>query len=263
MSETNRYINFEIYRFAWRGFSPFYKDLLEHINGFKCINALCEIGISTGDKQIMWGEIYPMAKIIGIDILDPINSDPTQEPYCNMVDSVQVYKRRLEWQQLAFEKLKKLSVDNISYYHGFDGYSKDTANMISNIYGKIDILIDDAAIDWPEMRDAFPTWKDIIIADGIFISESPDGNGTPKYAAIDKEVHLERMQWLAKHTNQVVFDFKEFAFFPSKDIAPPSHNPWTIEGNYLSIGCHDYSYYMPVIKKYEKYIVAGYENLIN
>lgn len=247
-------------RIAWRGFFNFYRDLILHIDTFKEIKTLCEIGISGGGKQAEWCRQFPAATVIGIDIFHPETVTANDPPYMGF-PTIELgnaaWQRTYDCYSESIELQKKFN--NMNLFHGYDGYAVNTRDMIISKFSKLDILIDDGSVNWEDTMNTWGIWKDAIADNGIFISETPDGNGTSEWIAMTKQQHIDNMNWLAKEHRQIIFDFGPYK------IINPDISPWEddmdFSANYLAIGCHDYKHYMPVIEKYSDCIVAGKENI--
>ena len=59
------------------------------------------------------------------------------------------------------------------------------------------------------MKDSLDVWKPYIDANGIFVTETPDGNGTPDWRAETYEEHMEHFAILAEK-GITVLDLKSF-----------------------------------------------------
>jgi hypothetical protein len=134
---------------------------------------------------------------------------------------------------------------------GEDGYIPETVDRALSAISteKFDIVIDDGATVWPDMRNSLPAWKSAVSDTGCYITETPDGNGD-SLRDMSMVLHQSRFEELVVH-GMVIFDLSEF-----KDINENDHY-----GNFVGIWAPNINSYTAVIKKYEEYIVAGKQHV--
>ena len=224
-------------RCSQRGFSEFVADMLYASQQQQPIKSLCEIGVSWGRKQRMWCEVTTDdCEIVGVDVYEP--------------DRPEHYALRHEITHIAaliYAKNKAVMYSKLTLVLGEDGYIPETVDRaLSAIsYEKFDIVIDDGAVTWPNMRDSLPSWSRAISPTGFYITETPTGNGDSQknLSLIQNKIWFEE---LVVH-GMVIFDLSSF-----KDINDNDHY-----GNFVGIWAPNINLYTTVFKKYEEYIVAG------
>jgi hypothetical protein len=147
------------------------------------------------------------------------------------------------------------TTDNLYFLHGKDAYQPSTVDDILEFMGeeRIDLLIDDAATEWPRQKESLPIWRRAVSDHGIYISEVPDGMGVPSWWAMTREQHISNFQELAEY-GLVTFDFEEY-----HRITLPEHEIYN--AHFLSIWCPNWDLYRPVIEEFKHCIVAGEENV--
>lgn len=242
------------YRMAKRGFFPFWKDLLDAIDKVKKIDTILEFGVGSGFKQTGWSLIYPDAQVVGIERFDPVNDSPETELFCGYPtpqECIEAYNLANHVYTISQSLIQEFNIKNLKLYHGYDGYDPKTVDMVITNHGKFDIVIDDAHTRWEYTQHSWKLWKRALKYDGIYVSETPDGNGTEQWRAISEQEHISNMKWLANYYGLVVFNFKKFAVQDDPE--------WT--SNYLAVGRLDRQMYRDVLLKYQDCIVAGENNI--
>jgi len=220
-----------------RGFTNFVADMLEAAQQQQPIKSLCEIGVSWGHKQRMWCEVTTDdCEIVGVDIYDP--DRPEHYALRNNHHHIDA---------LIDAKKKAVMYPKLTLILGEDGYIPETVDIaLSTISSeKFDIVIDDGAVRWPNMRESLPSWSRAVSNTGCYITETPTGNGEPQQdvSLIQNKIWFEELVV----QGMVIFDLSEF-----KDIIENDHY-----GNFVGIWAPNLDLYTTVIKKYEEYIVAG------
>jgi hypothetical protein len=249
---------FKEQRLADRGFYPFYETLLNHINSMFMVNRVMEIGVGGGFKITKWAQIFPNAGVVGLDDFDiwmDENSEKFKDYPRDEVDDA------LKFYRTIYELCNKNAAywadvwQNITLHRDIDGYCPSAVNIVMKEDDRLfDIIVDDGACESLFNRHVWDVWKDSLQTHGIFVNETPSGNGTPSYMSMTKAEHMEIFNFLAEEYGQVVFGFRQYANLEHED-KNMSHS------NYLSIRCHDYRLYMPVIEKFKHCIIAGEQNL--
>jgi hypothetical protein len=232
----------ESLRCELRGFTNFVSDVLAAAQQQQPIKGLCEIGVSQGSKHRMWCEVTTDdCDIVGVDVYDPDRA----EHYALRHEIIHI--DNLIRAREVLEDYPKLS-----YVLGEDGYLAETVDRALSAISsdKFDIVLDDGATCWPDMRNSLPSWSRAITATGCYITETPTGNGDTQ-----KEVDLEQNKiWfeeLVVH-GMVIFDLSEF----NQD--GDEHDNY---GNFVGIWAPNIDLYVTVVKKYEEYIVAGKQHI--
>lgn len=235
---------FGVSRKSRRGFLNFYIDIMPLVER----NDLCEIGISGSGNQIAWNE-YGFKNVVGIDVVD----------YPNMT-----YRKNgapLD-EEAAAKWYKKLHTgyseiymnypdrDKIELYYGYSGYVKeDIDSVISQSRSKsFDIVIDDGATGWPTMEPGLDNWKSYIKSNGLYVTETPDGNGTDQWRSVSTEEHLSNYRELAKK-GMMVYNMKEYQLEDAKDDINSS-------STYIGVWSPNMEHFQEVLKKYEHCRVA-------
>ena len=224
-----------------RGFTRFVADMLYASQQQQPIKSLCEIGVSRGRKQRMWCEVTTDdCEIVGVDVYDPDN------PYHYALRHEIVHI-----DNLIHAKVQTAAYTKCTLVLGEDGYIPETVDRALSAISteKFDIVIDDGATSWPDMRDSLPSWSRAISDTGCYITETPDGNGD-SMKDVSMMHHQIRFEELVVH-GMVIFDLSEF-----KDGSDNNHY-----GNFVGIWAPNLDLYTTVIKKYEEYIVAGKSNI--
>ena len=231
----------ESLRCSQRGFSNFVADMLYASQQQQPIKSLCEIGVSQGSKIRIWCEVTTDdCEIVGVDMFDPDN------PYHYALRHEIVHIDNLIRAKAISDDISKLTL-----VLGEDGYIPETVDRALSAISteKFDIVIDDGATSWPDMRDSLPAWKSAVSDTGCYITETPDGNGN-SMKDVSMMHHQIRFAEISVH-GMVIFDLSVF-----KDIIENGHY-----GNFVGIWAPNLDLYATVIKKYEEYIVAGKSNI--
>ena len=231
----------ESLRCSQRGFSNFVADMLYASQQQQPIKSLCEIGVSQGSKIRIWCEVTTDdCEIVGVDMFDPDN------PY-----HYELRHEIVHIDNLIHAKVQTAAYTKCTLVLGEDGYIPETVDRaLSAIsYEKFDIVIDDGATSWPDMRDSLPSWSRAISDTGCYITETPDGNG-------DSMKDVSMMHHQIRFEELVVQGMVIFDLFKFKDINENDHY-----GNFVGIWAPNLDLYTTVIKKYEEYIVAGKSNI--
>ena len=224
-----------------RGFTRFIADMLYASQQQQPIKSLCEIGVSWGRKQRMWCEVTTDdCEIVGVDLYEP--------------DRPEHYELRHEITHIGAlidAKKKAVMYSKLTLLLGEDGYIPETVDRALSAISteKFDIVIDDGATSWPDMRDSLPSWSRAISDTGCYITETPDGNG-------DSMKDVSMMHHQIRFAELVVQGMVIFDLFKFKDINENDHY-----GNFVGIWAPNLDLYTTVIKKYEEYIVAGKSNI--
>ena len=231
----------ESLRCSLRGFSEFVADMLHASQQQQPIKSLCEIGVSQGSKIRIWCEVTTDdCEIVGVDMFDP----DIPEHYALRHDIIHI-------DNLIHAKAQTAAYTKCTLVLGSDGYIPETVDraLSATSYEKFDIVIDDGATSWPDMRKSLPSWSRAISDTGCYITETPDGNGD-SMKDVSMMHHQIRFDEIVVH-GMVIFDLSAF-----KDINENAHY-----GNFVGIWAPNLDLYANVIKKYEEYIVAGRSNI--
>jgi hypothetical protein len=235
----------KITRTAARGMSYFYVDLFKEIQQHREVTSLLELGISGGASHEKWAAGVTIedgkhtCDIYGIDILDWEQSDFSKNPsYAGFQE--QALRTQHEW-------------PFIKYMWGTSAYDAETpVKAISewNTSG-FDIVVDDAATDWPRMKYSLPVWKDYV--NMCYISEVPDGMGVQSFWDMTREEHLNNFNELADF-GLVVLDLE-----PYKNI--PQGFEQAYNAHFMGWWMPDWSIARNTIEKYRDCIIAGGHNI--
>ena len=231
----------ESLRCSQRGFSNFVADMLYASQQQQPIKSLCEIGVSQGSKIRIWCEVTTDdCEIVGVDMFDPDNP----YHYALRHDFVHI-------ENLIHAKVQTAAYAKCTLVLGEDGYIPETVDRALSAISseKFDIVLDDGATVWPDMRNSLPAWGRAISDTGCYITETPDGNGDSQ-KDVSMSQHQIRFEELVVQ-GMVIFDLSEF-----KDGSDNNHY-----GNFVGIWAPNIDFYATVIKKYEEYIVAGKSNI--
>lgn len=232
----------KIPRKAARGFYNFYHDFYTEVQTHKQINSYLELGIAGGNAHEMIAYCSsPDTKIFGVERFHPSMTDiPTYESEIS-----------------GYNNFKRLVTDiypNVTALHGVSAYESETVGKLQEVSGleKYDIIVDDAATDWPRMRNSLNVWRDSV---GLaFMTEVPDGMGVASWWAMSHQDHMDNYQLIAKD-GLVIFNHE-----PDKIV---------LEGRERDFDSHYHGLWMPdwnlarnTIEKYRDRIVAGEENIV-
>lgn len=233
-----------------RGFPRVIADFIDRLVNDPLYNnlnpSLVEIGIGTGDVFKVWDNHF-RGNIYGLDIFHP-NSDQINLEYEYYFDNVKLVKMQLENYELA--RRIPMHRPQIKFFYGFNGYDTESAENLVKVNGRnIDIVIDDSDPGGRSMEKFLPTWKNLIAPNGLLISETIYGNGTPELAKLSNE---ERLVLLRRAASQgyVCFDTGKFA-----DIE--DDNPLTngIVCKHLAVWSPNLKFYDSIFEKYKDCII--------
>lgn len=245
MINTTKYkeitLDMKITRKAARGFVPFTIDFIDELQQNNEIKHLLELGIAGGGSQAHFGHatVGTDVTIYGIDLLD-LNEDLTvyDESYHDVKEDTDAILERFS---------------NIKFRWATDAYDPDTPELVLNEWGldKFDIVIDDAAVDWPIMKYSLPVWKNYTKL--AYMTHVPDGMGVESWWARTREQHIENFNELAPY-GLVVFDLEQ-----DKNVVPGHERDW--DSHFMGIWLPDWSLAKNTIEKYRHCIVSGESNI--
>jgi len=222
----------KITRQAARGFIPFVVDLYNELQESNHIelDSLMELGIAGAGSQRHYA-ISGMPNVYGIDIQTP------ETEFKNYTG--------------AFAHATKVSEEfpQINLMFGTDAYAPETpqrSNEYFNRQGKYDIVIDDAATDWPRMLPSLPTWRDH--TKYAYLSFVPDGMGVERWWNMSEEEHFSNLRE-QEEQGMLIFDFSHF-----KQIVPGQEKNWN--SHYMGIWMPNWELGRKTITKYKEYILC-------
>jgi len=219
-----------------RGFFPFIVDAIRAQQQHNDITSIVEIGIGSGRNHVSWHDSSSEDTAVGgIDIFD------YRLPKCANMSNFDKWKRNQIYALQDFENRPRIHT-----CYGMSGYEDSSIIALLEKMNrtKIDFVRDDGLTGpWEAVRGSFPPWKKYISEHGFFISETPDGNGTPTWWAESTETHLEHFAELKTH-GLIVFDMSSF-----RDNDDPDFS-----SSYLGFWAPNMSLYTDLIGKYRQYI---------
>lgn len=230
----------------FRGFKEFYDQLIPLLEP----KVICEFGIGSGHGHYMWAKKGAHA-VLGLEYLTypEVKLGPKGTPLSS--EQIDYWKQQLDASQLILQHIKyEFPECNIQFKYGVDAYNAEQVDVCvkeSNM-GKFDLVIDDAGDRWPLMLPGLDAWKSHISSNGVFITETPDGNGTDFWRNFSKEEHLEHFREYAKK-GLVVYDMKEYQPEEYK-------NNIDYSSTFLGFWAPDFSKFSSLMDKYEHNRVA-------
>jgi len=240
MLDTNKFKSFVVNdkaRAYKRGFIDLEMKLLDAQQQVNEITTILELGIGSGRKQEWWNDATTNNTLVaGVDHFDFRHEE------CAEWNKFDKWKRNQLMAEESFATRPR-----IKPLYRFTSYSTDTVKAVHSALNTstIDVILDDSCeANYPAQKDALPVWKSSLSPTGCFISETPDGNGTPAWRSVS---HEQRMQNFAELTEMgmIIFDMSEYRTDPQEDFA----------SNYLGFYAHDLSVYQSVIDEYSKHIL--------
>lgn len=231
--EYNEITNtFKVTRHASRGFIPFVVDLYTELQSRddRQLDSLLELGIAGAGSQRHYA-ISGMPNVYGIDI--------------------QTQATEFKQYTGAFAHASKVCEEfpQIKLMFGTDAYAPDTpqrSNEYFNRQGKYDIVIDDAATDWPVMFPGLPLWRDY--TKYAYLSFAPDGMGVESWWNTSEEEHFSNLRQ-QEEQGMLIFDFSSL-----KKIVPGQEKNWN--AHYMGIWMPDWQLARKTIEKYKDYILV-------
>lgn len=220
-----------------RGFLDIEYDLITQAQLNRPFTSVCELGIGGSGKQKLW-KMCGADVVVGVDIIDPNNTDV----WANYIETDYV---------LAMKNLQP----GIEYFWNSSSYSTETPRKIGKVF---DIVLDDSDTGeiWSKnkgKRDVIAVWKDWISKDGLFISETV--NGQDQSGPMPLEYHMKAFEVLAG-TGMVIFDTSRFKNPMDTNMIGNQCTTY-----HLGVWAPNWEIYKPVIEKYKECVVAGYENI--
>ena len=231
-------------RLSYRGLMPFYQSLFTDCQPTEDhFRVILELGIGGGGAHKKKADSCDsFHKIGGVERFHP-----------ELMPDIGSFELENESYESAMSHLQ--TTNNLYFLHGVDAYDPDTVDKILSYMeeDKIDLMIDDAATDWPRQKDSLPIWQRAVSDHGIYISEVPDGMGVPAWWNMTREQHIDNFTELAEY-GLVTFDFEEY-----HRIVKPEDEIYN--AHFMGIWCPDWNLYKPTIEKFRHCIVAGSENI--
>lgn len=180
-----------------RGFLEFYKEIFKVYQP----ETLCEFGIGGGGKHSAWTRCGLKA-VIGLEYLSYPDATlgPSGKPL--QPEQVEYWQKQLQKSQKSLAQILEEFPDcNIKFRYGVDAYDATNVAEELKVVGidKFDIVVDDAGDKWPLMQNSKNVWMNHLTDDGIYVTETPDGNGTDFWNAFTYEEHLEHFRILAEY----------------------------------------------------------------
>jgi len=220
-----------------RGFVPFFVDVLNAQQSVSPITSILELGIGAGLKHAAWHDASDANTTIGgIDHFDyrktSMRNMGNFEHWKNcQINSENLFSTRERIKVLYDKAYIESSVIKI----------KELMDVTS-----IDVIVDDScAGPFEKVKPSLATWKNSISLKGCYISETPDGNGTPLWRSETIEEHFEHFRILREEQDMIVFDFSPIRIDFCLDYS----------SNFLGFYAPDMSIYQSVIDKYKQYII--------
>ena len=231
----------KIQRSAARGFMPFICSVIDDIQRTQPITRYLELGMSGGGSHRRYAEASSNIEIFAVERFHP---DMTEIP---------TYPREIMVYQNAQSTL--MEYPNIKCLYGTNAYDHDTPEKLSKISGhnSYDLINDDAATDWPRMRNSLNVWRNSVAEHGAYITEVPDGMGVERWWNMSREQHIENFNELAKD-GLVVFDLEEY-----KHIVPGFEQDWN--AHFIGFWAPNWKNFKSTLAKFQHNIVAGEVNL--
>lgn len=230
----------KIQRSAARGFMPFICSLIDDIQNIAPISSYVELGMGGGGSHRRYAQASNDVAIYGVERFHPSMTDiatydDEMVAYANAVKTMNIYP-------------------NIQCLFGASAYEYDTPERLKELSGleKYDLINDDAATDWPRMRNSLNVWRNSVANHGAYITEVPDGNGVESWWNTSREQHIENFNELASD-GLVVFDLE-----CDKIVVQGHEKEWN--SHFFGLWLPDWNIAKNTIKKYEHTIVAGKEN---
>jgi hypothetical protein len=213
-----------------RGYLDIERDLIDAGQLNRPFTTVCELGIGGGGKQRSW-KLSGAEYVVGVDKVDANEQDIAAQP--NLLPGVE-------------------------YFWSMDSYDDKTPLIIDR---KFDLIIDDS--DTGEIFRNKPTnkknvinvWKDYLANDGLFISETPNGQDQNFEVPQPLEYHMQAFEYLAS-TGMVIFD--TYHFKGEMDTRVMRNKRTTY---HLGVYTKRWDIYKPVMEKYMEHIVCGKENI--
>ena len=217
-----------------RGFLDIEYDLITAGQLNRPFTTVCELGIGGGGKHNLWKRCGATT-VIGVDIIDPKNKerwdrkDSNNYPYAiNFLSS------------------------GIEYYWNSSSYSFDTPKKINKIF---DVILDDSDTGeiWGKKNkhDVINVWKDYLATDGLFISETVNGQDEDASQPRSLEYHMPAFEHLAEQ-GMVIFDTRKLGTELDQKVIGDGKTT-----HHLGVYTKQWDIYKPVIEKYKDYIVCG------
>lgn len=221
-----------------RGFLDIEYDLISHAQQRRPFTSVCELGIGGSGKQKLWKQCGADI-VVGVDIVDPNNT----QAWAKYIETDYVYA--MSGMQPGME-----------YFWNISSYDIETPRKIGKVF---DIVLDDSDTGdiWHKNKgkdNVINVWKDFIANDGLFITETV--NGQDQDGAKPLEYHMPAFKHLAS-TGMVIFDTSHFKKPMNSEIISNQRTAY-----HLGVWTPNWEIYKPVIEKYKKHIVAGYENVV-
>lgn len=226
-----------------RGFLPFYTDILAKIER----NDLAEIGVSGAGSQLQWHLDVGFKNVIGVEVIDYPSMTIRKNGKKLEGEIAEKWKRKIEAGIASYES--NGSPPEVQLFYGYSGYHEEDVDLVVSMSNsdKFDMIIDDGATGWPEMRLALPVWKKHLKDRGVFISETPDGNGTDQWRSMTMDEHLANFKEISEFGLRV-YDMKEFQPEEARHVID-------VSSTYLGFYVNDEDYFSDILDKYERYRV--------
>lgn len=230
----------KIQRSGARGFIPFICSLIDDIQNIKPISSYLELGVAGCGSHKRYAQASTDVNVYGIERFHPSMTD------------IATFDREMEGYKNAVKIMKEYPI--IQCLFNVSAYEYDTPSKLQELSGlkKYDLINDDAATDWPRMRNSLNVWRDSVSDHGAYITEVPDGMGVERWWNMSREQHIENFNELAGD-GLVVFDMEEY-----KHVVRGFEKDW--DAHFIGLWMPDWNIAKNTIKKYEHNIVAGKEN---
>lgn len=231
----------KIQRSAARGFMPFICSLIDDIQNIKPISSYVELGVSGAGSHKRYAKASVGVEIYGVERFHPSMTD------------IATYATEIK----SYNNAVKIMEDfpSIKVLFGESAYDYSTTEKLSKLSNRTqyDLINDDAATDWPRMRNSLNVWRDSVADHGAYITEVPDGMGVESWWNMSRAEHLANFNELAKD-GLVVFDMEEY-----KHVVPGFEQDWN--AHFIGFWAPDWKNFKSTVEKFQHNIVAGDANL--
>ena len=213
---------------------------------------------------------------ITVSLYDDFQKNRPIEKLCEL-GGLGTFKKPKAWKDSSSGEFKEVIIDNVSLHiDNHYQYTPDvidaesvgaTVIVVNDAYSeeskskaleeiapyKFDILLDDAASVWPDMANSLKIYKDIIVDDGLYITETPDGNGDSMY-----DFHYSDPKRISRHAllssyGMVIFDMSKYSHYDTLE------EEVGMGGNQIGIYSPRFDIFKNTINKYKEHIIAGRE----
>lgn len=219
-----------------RGFVDITVSLFDDFQKNRPIERVCELGgLGRADKPAAWHRA---------------SSDNFVE---TVVDNLILHKLFNTSSEDCIKNAELLGVNVVIVENAYTELAKRLA-LETIAPNKFDVLVDDAGSTWPMPMDSLPIYKDIIADDGLYITETPDGNGNSlfnvPYTAPERTARLTQLS----KNGMVIFDATTFSHSP-----PDREESNGYSGNQLGIYSPNFEIFKDTINTYKNYIIFGHQ----